>query len=95
MNTNEIKEAIHAKLSEKRPELSKKVVQEVITEMVEMVTNGIASGETVNIAHLGVFKQSPRKARNGRNPKTGEPLHIPAKNVVKFTAARALKEEVK
>ena len=56
----------------------------VVSEMKNM-------GE-VPLPGLGKFKVQQRKARMGRNPATGEPLHIPAKTVVKFTLAKAVKD---
>lgn len=41
---------------------------------------------------VGTFKVVARAEREGRNPSTGEAIHIPAKNAVKFTAAKPLKE---
>ncbi|PYT16794.1 MAG: HU family DNA-binding protein [Acidobacteria bacterium] len=49
----------------------------------------------VPLAGLGKFKVTKRKARVGRNPMTGESIHIPAKTVAKFTVAKALKDAVK
>jgi len=49
----------------------------------------------VPLAGLGKFKVSKRQARTGRNPATGEAIQIPAKTVVKFTVAKALKDLIK
>ena len=49
----------------------------------------------VPLAGLGKFKVNKRNARTGRNPATGETIQIPAKTVVKFTVAKALKELIK
>jgi DNA-binding protein HU-beta len=49
----------------------------------------------VPLAGLGKFKVMKRKARVGRNPATGEAIQIPAKTVVKFTVAKALKDLIK
>jgi DNA-binding protein HU-beta len=52
----------------------------------------IRRGGEVPLKDLGKFKVQNRKARIGRNPATGQPIQIPAKTVVKFTVAKALKE---
>ena len=44
---------------------------------------------------FGTFKVAERKARKGRNPKTGEEIYIAASKVPKFAAGKALKEAVK
>lgn len=51
------------------------------------------SGEFV-LPGLGRLKKSNRKARMGRNPQTGEPIKIPAKTVVKFYVAKAVKDSI-
>ena len=54
----------------------------------------LKNGEAVSIAGFGSFKVLERKARKGRNPRTGKEIKIPARKVVKFTAGKALKESV-
>ena len=65
-----------------------KVFLEALTAVVERV---IREGGEVPFKGLGKFKVQHRKARIGRNPLTGAPVDIPAKTVVKFTVAKALK----
>ena len=64
-------------------------------ETVEMILNAIKSSlkkkEQVAIAGFGTFKVKERKARMGRNPKTGEQIQIPAKKSVGFRPAKELK----
>ena len=49
----------------------------------------------VPLAGLGKFRVINRQARTGRNPMTGQAIQIPAKTVVKFTVAKALKDSIK
>lgn len=65
---------------------------ECFTRIVE--TEIKRDGE-IPLPGLGKFKVVKRKARTGRNPATGEPIQIPAKTVVKFSVAKALKELIK
>lgn len=58
------------------------------------VTEALANGDTVQMVGFGTFSTAIRKARLGRNPKTGESLQIPAKTVVKFKAGKGLDEAV-
>jgi len=67
-----------------------KVFLEGFTRLVEKEMKG-----EVPLAGLGKFKVVKRKARIGRNPATGEAIQIPAKTVVKFTVAKALKDLIK
>lgn len=59
----------------------------------EMAERSVKSGEFV-IPGVGRLVRVERKARAGRNPKTGEPIRIPAKKVVKFRVAKAAKDAI-
>ena len=69
---------------------SKIALEAILNIMKEELGNG---GE-IKLVNFGTFKVINRKARKGRNPRTGEVIDIPAKNVVKFKAGKALKEAV-
>jgi nucleoid DNA-binding protein len=62
---------------------------EAVTAVIERT---IKAGGEIPLKGLGKFKVQNRKARVGRNPLTGAPVDIPAKTVVKFTVAKALKD---
>ncbi len=59
-----------------------------------VVTEALKSGEEVRITGFGKFSVRERKAREGRNPQTGEKIKIAASKVPAFTAGNALKEAV-
>lgn len=67
----------------------------VMQLLIDEITNSLSKGEDVSVAGLGIFKVSKRKARKARNPRTGEEIQVPAMNVPKFKAAKALKDAVK
>ena len=69
--------------------------ERAVDTMVDSIINTLKSGEEVSIAGLGIFSTKMRPARQGRNPRTGESIQIPAMRVPKFRAAKALKEVVK
>jgi DNA-binding protein HU-beta len=52
----------------------------------------LKKGDAVSITGFGSFKVVDRKARTGRNPRTGETIAIPASKAVKFTPGKALKD---
>ena len=54
----------------------------------------LKNGDAVSISGFGSFKVVERKARKGRNPRTGKEVQIPASKAVKFTAGKALKESL-
>jgi len=56
------------------------------------INESMKNDETVKIAGFGTYKVAKRKARTGRNPRTGESIQIAASQKVKFLPAKALKE---
>jgi DNA-binding protein HU-beta len=60
----------------------------------EVVTEALKAGEEVQITGFGKFSVRERKAREGRNPQTGETMRIAAQKVPAFSAGNALKEAV-
>jgi len=72
------------------------ITQTQATKAFNAITDGIAKelskNRRVTIVGFGTFSVSQRKARTGRNPKTGEPLKIKARKVPKFTPGKALKD---
>lgn len=73
----------------------KKDAKSFLEGFQKVVENEMKAAGEVPLAGLGKFKVSKRQARTGRNPATGEAIQIPAKTVVKFTVAKALKDLVK
>jgi DNA-binding protein HU-beta len=59
------------------------------------VTSSLKKGQRVSLVNFGTFTISRRKARMGRNPRTGESLRIPAARVPKFSAGKVLKSAVR
>lgn len=82
-----------AALSEEH-ELSKKKAEEILTDTVARVTKHLKKGERVRIVGLGILQVRKRAARMGRNPATGEAIHIKASKKVAFRPAKELKEAI-
>ncbi|MFV1989723.1 MAG: HU family DNA-binding protein [Acidimicrobiales bacterium] len=74
--------------------VSKADAEGVLNAFFGTVTEAAKSDGKVSWAGFGSFSASHRAARVGRNPRTGEPLQIKASTSVKFTAAKALKDEL-
>ena len=72
--------------------VDKKDAKLFLDALTTVVEQEIKRGGEIPLRGLGKFKVQNRKARVGRNPMTGEPVQIPAKTVVKFTVAKALKD---
>jgi len=60
----------------------------------EVVTEALKAGEEVQITGFGKFSVKERRAREGRNPQTGQMMKIAAQKVPSFSAGNALKEAV-
>ena len=74
--------------------LSKAAADNVVNTVFSAITDALAKGETVAIAGFGTFTTKLRAARQGRNPRTGESIAIPASTVPSFKAAKALRDAV-
>ena len=57
-----------------------------------IIASAVSKGDRVQITGFGTFERRARKKRMGRNPQTGATINIPARNVVKFTVGKALKD---
>ncbi len=75
--------------------LSKADASRVINTTIGAITSALKKGQNVTLVGFGTFKVSKRKAREGRNPRTGETITIKAAKVPKFTAGKSLKDAVK
>jgi DNA-binding protein HU-beta len=75
-----------------KADLTRPRAEELLDFLLNDVTEALKQGEKVNISGFGTFTVSNRKARTGRNPKTGEPIEIPASRSAKFKAGKTLKE---
>jgi DNA-binding protein HU-beta len=85
------KSQIAASIAE-RAEISKKQAVEILEHIAQLAYKNAKNSFT--IPGLGKLVLVNRKARIGRNPKTGEQIQIPAKRVVKFRVAKACKEAI-
>lgn len=73
---------------------TQKDVKEVLDASFDVMGDAMQEGSFVNVPGFGKFVAKAKPAREGRNPATGEQIMIAAKNMPKFTAAKALKEKV-
>ena len=89
-----IKKAQFAQKMADRLGVSKKQAAEWIDVFTDEVTNVMRSGEKLNLTGFGIFKVADRKAREGRNPRTGETIQIKASKKPRFTPGKLLKEAI-
>jgi DNA-binding protein HU-beta len=75
-------------------ELPRRQVNDLVEGLLDKITEVLKTGDKVALTPFGQFRIRDRAARIARNPQTGEPVNVPAKRVLKFTAGRTLKEAV-
>jgi len=74
--------------------LSKAAALRAIDAVLDNVTKSLRKGEKVTLVGFGTFQSARRRARTGRNPRTGIPIRIDARRVPKFTPGKELRDEV-
>lgn len=74
--------------------LTKKDASQALDAIFKVIEESLSQGEDITLVGFGAFKVSKREERNGRNPRTGDSMTIPAMKVVKFSAGKGLKEAV-
>jgi integration host factor subunit beta len=89
MNKSELVE----KLAE-RAKITKKRAEQVVNLIFEQMTEALQRGERIEIRGFGSFTNKSYDAYTGRNPRTGETIHVPAKKLPFFKVGKELKERV-
>lgn len=89
MNKSELIDAVADKA-----DVTKKQADTVVTAMLEVISGAVAQSDKVTLVGFGNFEARTRKAREGRNPKTGQKMHIPATRVPAFSPGKLFREKV-
>ncbi len=76
----------------RQAEMTKKDVEQLVEIIFDSIVSTLNNGEKIELRGFGSFRVRERSARKGRNPKTGEPVDIPAKRVAYFKPGKDLKE---
>lgn len=90
MNKAELIESVQSNLG---GDTSKRAAGDALEAVLSAIAKGVKSGQ-VQIIGFGTFRLAKREARMGRNPKTKEPIKIPASKTVRFTPSAALKDSL-
>lgn len=90
MNKGDLIEAVS-----KDAGISKALAGKVLDSTIDAITKGLGKGDRVALVGFGTFSVSTRKARTGRNPRTGKEIMIPATKVARFKAGNKLAQSVK
>ena len=89
MNKGELIDAVAGTAGLSRADATK-----AVDGVLDAIQGTLASGGSVGLVGFGTFQVKARAARMGRNPRTGEAIHIKASNVPGFKAGKGLKEAV-
>lgn len=89
MNKGELVDAVAEKAS-----VTKKQADAVLSAALEAIMEAVSDGDKVTLVGFGSFESRERKAREGRNPKTGDKMEIPATRVPAFSAGKLFKDRV-
>jgi DNA-binding protein HU-beta len=74
--------------------ITKKQAAVAVNAVFDAIKDALAAGDKVSLVGFGSFSVKKRAAREGRNPRTGRPLKIPAKKVPVFRPGKALRDAV-
>lgn len=88
------KSELIAQLAERFPQLVAKDADYAVKMILDAMTDALARGDRIEIREFGSFALNYRPPRVGRNPKSGEKVHVPEKYVPHFKAGKELRERV-
>ena len=89
-----LKSELIAKLTAENPALRQEDLERVVNVILDEIGDALARGDRVELRGFGAFSVRQRDARRGRNPRTGEPVTVPAKTVPFFKAGKELRARV-
>ena len=75
--------------------ITKSQAEKALDGFVSTVSGALSGGDKITLTGFGTFSVASRSQREGRNPRTGAKINIPASKVVKFKAGKTLNEKVK
>jgi len=70
-------------------------VKKVVQKTFDIIIEGLARGEKIELRNFGVFKVKQRRPRTGRNPRTGEAVPVPPRKVAIFRPGLEMKKKIK
>jgi len=88
------KSELIAILANRYPQLSGRDMDYAVKTLLDAMTQALAEGQRIEIRGFGSFSLSSRQPRVGRNPKSGEQVMVPGKQVPHFKAGKELRERV-
>ena len=89
-----LKSELIAKLATEYSHLRQEDLEKVVNVILDEIAAALARGDRVELRGFGAFSVRHRDSRKGRNPRTGEPVEVPAKSVPFFKAGKELRARV-
>lgn len=82
------------RLAEMNPHLYQRDVERIVSTIFEEITAALCRGDRVELRGFGAFSIKERESRVGRNPRTGEAVHVAAKHVPFFKTGKQLRDRI-
>ena len=92
--TRMTKSELIARLAEQNPSLYHRDLEQLVNTVFETITKALENGDRVELRGFGAFSIRERKARVGRNPRTGEPVNVEAKRMPFFKMGKGMRERL-
>ena len=92
--TRMTKSELIARLAEQNPSLYHRDLEQLVNTVFETITKALEDGDRVELRGFGAFSVRERKARIGRNPRTGEPVNVEAKRMPFFKMGKGMRERL-
>jgi integration host factor subunit beta len=89
-----IRSELIQKIADENPHLYQRDVERIVNTIFEEVTDAMARGDRVELRGFGAFSVKKRDARVGRNPRTGETVHVEEKHVPFFKTGKLLRDRL-
>ena len=82
------------RIAEQNPHLNMRDVEKIVNVIFEEMIQGLARSDRIELRDFGAFSVKHREARKGRNPRTGETVHVEAKRLPHFKLGKKLHERL-
>ena len=94
MGIRMIRSELVQKIADENPHLYQKDVERIVGTIFDEIINAMAAGDRVELRGFGAFSVKKRKARLGRNPRTGEAVNVAEKHVAFFKTGKLLRNRL-
>ena len=89
-----VKSELIARLAEQNPHLYQRDIERIVSTIFEEVSRALARGDRVELRGFGAYSVKRRAARQARNPRTGEAVHVAEKHVPFFQTGKELRQRL-